>query len=198
MGSEPHSDRHQWHCLSCLTLKVRKKKKVERQGRTKGKKKTKTQKPQTWGKGWMLCIRAKDTLKKKKKTLVVVFWWDRGGGEDDETDVGGGGGAVVQDHLGADGVTDHLTAPSSSELHTDVCVWVCSGTNTLARVFTNPSVGAHEQMDSVDSEASYLWTDWKACSLRRVCAFKKTQRNSMFHMEFAESRCQKNEWYKYI
>lgn len=152
----------------------------------------------------MLCIRAKDTL--KKKTLVVVFWWDRGGGEDIKSKcqmmrLMWGGVAVVQDHLGADGVTDHLTAPSSSELHTDVCVWVCSGTNTLARVFTNPSVGAHEQMDSVDSEASYLWTDWKACSLRRVCAFKKTQRNSMFQMEFAESRCQKNEYiqiYKYI
>lgn len=98
MGSEPHSDRHQWHCLSCLTLKVRKKKKVERQGRTKGKKtKTKNQKTQTWGKGWMLCIRAKDTLKKKNSSGCVLVRQRRRRRyqvkmPNDETDGGGGRG----------------------------------------------------------------------------------------------------------
>lgn len=78
----------------------------------------------------MLCIRAKDTLKKNSSGCVLLRQRRRRRYQvkmpNDETDVGVGGGAgegaVVQDHLGADGVTDHLTAPSSCELHTDVCV----------------------------------------------------------------------------
>ena len=65
VGSEPHSDRHQWHCLSCLTLEVRKKKE-ERQRRTK-----KTLKREWRGKGWMLCIGARE--KNKIKLLWPCF-----------------------------------------------------------------------------------------------------------------------------